>query len=78
MRIHWPSLITGLFAMLSLFAFLGADRPQGGYAVPGRFELEATTNHVFVLDRYTGKVWQKFVTDGSGQSDQDFALPKIK
>lgn len=78
MRIHWPSLIAGLSAAVCFVVLLGADRPRTGQLDTGRFELEATTNHVFVLDRYTGKVWQRFVTDGSGQSDQDFALPKVK
>ncbi len=78
MRIHWPSLITGVFAALSLAAFLGADRPAAGQLEFGRFDLEATSNHVFVLDRHTGKVWEKFLTDGSGQSDQNFSHPKIK
>lgn len=74
MRIHFPSLVTGFLAMLSLLLFVAAQRPP---ATEGRFELEATPNHVFVLDRDTGKVWQKFLSTDSGQSDQDFTLPKI-
>ena len=75
MRIHFPSLATGAFVVLSVVLFAAAQRPV---STESRFELEATSNHVFVLDRFTGKVWQKFVTEGSGQSDQDFALPKVK
>ena len=75
MRIHFPSLACGFLAMLSLVLFAAAERPQ---VTLGRFELEATQNHVFVLDRDTGKVWQKYVSNDSGQSDQDFALPKVR
>lgn len=75
MRLHLPSLLTGIAATASLIALLAADRPT---PLLGRFELEATPSHVFVLDRNTGKVWQKFVTDGAGQTDQDFALPKVR
>ena len=75
MRFHFPSLATGAFLVLSIVIFAAAQRPA---TLEPRFELEATPNHVFVLDRDTGRVWQKFVTDDSGQSDQDFALPKIR
>ncbi len=75
MRIHFPSLATGAFVVLSVVLFAAAQRPV---STESRFELEATPNHVFVLDRDTGRVWQKFVSDDSGQSDQDFALPKLR
>jgi hypothetical protein len=75
MRIHAPSLVVGLFATLFLVIFAAAQRPP---VTMGRFELEATPNHVFVLDRDTGRVWQKFVTNDTGQSDQDFAQPKLR
>ena len=75
MRFHLPSLAVGVVASVFLAVLLAADQPQ---YLGGRFQLEATPNHVFVLDRQTGRVWQKFVTDGAGQSDQDFALPKIR
>ena len=73
MRIHLPSFVTGLLATLSVVFFIAAQRPS---VTLGRYELEATTNHVFVLDRDTGRVWQKFVTENSGHTDQDFSLPK--
>lgn len=74
MRFHFPSVLLGFVSAIGLLAMLGANHPadQG----LGRFDLQATANHVFVIDRNTGKVWEKFVTDNSGQSDQDFALPK--
>lgn len=75
MRMHIPSLLFGTLAAICLATLLAADHTNNE---PGRFELEATPNHVFVLDRHTGRVWQKFVTDGAGQSDQDFSLPKIR
>jgi len=75
MRFHFPSLLVGSLAALAFVSFMAADRPS----IPlGRFELEATPNHVFILDRDTGRVWQKYVTVDSGQSDQDFALPKVR
>ena len=75
MKIHFLSLVTGIAAAVCLTVFMAADRPAFD---PARFELEATQNHVFVLDRYSGRVWQKFVSEGSGQTDQDFSQPKIR
>lgn len=77
MRYHLPSIFFGFISAIALAVLLGANHSQSSVELR-RFELEATSNHVFVLDRFTGKVWQKFVTEGSGQSDQDFALPKVK
>lgn len=74
MRFHFPSLLTGILAALVFASFIAADRPS----VPlGRFDMEATPNHVFVLDRDTGRVWQKHVANDNG-TDQDFALTKIR
>ena len=75
MRFHAPSLFVGIVAALAFASFIAADRPSESF---GRFELEATPNHVFVLDRDTGRVWQKYITTDSGQSDQNFALPKVR
>lgn len=76
MRIHFPSLTIGFLTLLSLVLFVAAQRPD--IAAPGRFQLEATQNYVFVLDRDTGKVWQKYLSNDAGQIDQDFALPKTR
>ncbi len=73
MRIHAPSLFAGIVAALCLAAFLAADRPTN---YERKYQLEATNHHIFVLDRETGRVWQKYVTDNSGHTDQDFAMPK--
>lgn len=74
MRFHVPSVLLGFIAAVGLVFLLGADRPYEPEF--GRFDLEATANHVFVIDRTNGKVWEKYVTESNGQSDQDFALPK--
>ena len=73
MRFHFSSVLLGFASAVGLLMLLGAGRPVEEF---GRFDLEATSNHVFVIDRTTGKVWEKYVTEGGGQSDQDFALPK--
>ena len=75
MKPHFPSLIGGIALAVVFSAITGATYTD---IDPARFQLEATTNRVFVLDRYTGRVWEKFVTDGSGQTDQGFSQPKIK
>lgn len=75
MRFHLPSLFIGVIAAISFACFVAADRPT---LSSGRFALQATPNHVFILDTDTGKVWQKYVTDNSGQTDQDFSLPKLR
>jgi hypothetical protein len=75
MRLHLPSaLIGGLFALF-MGVLLAADRPA---FYLGRFALEATESNVFVLDTETGRVWQKFVSGSSGQTDPDFAQPKVR
>lgn len=76
MRFHFPSMLVGLGVAFSLVCFVAAQRAAVGGN--GRFGLQATENHVFIIDTDTGRVWQKFVTDGSGQTDQDFSLPKIR
>ena len=75
MRCHLPSLAMGVFATLTLGTLLAADRTPFHW---GRFDIEATSHHVFVLDTETGKVWQKYVPENSGQTDPDFANPKAR
>ena len=75
MRCHLPSLALGVVAALILGTLLAADRPPLPW---GRFDIEATSHHIFVLDTETGKVWQKFVPEDSGQTDPDFAQPKTR
>lgn len=74
MRMHFPSLALGATVAAAVFLLLGAQRPP---TTMGRYELEANQNHVFVLDRDTGRVWEKFVADDSGHTDQDFSQPKV-
>ncbi len=75
MRCHLPSLAMGVVAALMLGTLLAADRPPLNW---GRFDIEATNHHVFVLDTKTGKVWQKYVPENSGQTDADFSNPKAR
>lgn len=75
MRFHFPSLVFGMMTAALIASLLGADHPFEGFP---RFDLEATDNHVFVLDRETGRVWEKFLPTDAGQTDQDFALPKLR
>ena len=74
MKIHLPSLSIGMLVATILAFLMAADRPE---PLAQRFQLQATPTHVFVLDRYTGKVWQKYA-GGNTHSDQDFSLPKVK
>ena len=73
MRVHFPSLSVGVLFSIGLAILLAADHPLNTL---GRFDIKATESHVFVLDRETGRVWQKFLTTSSGQSDPDFAQAK--
>lgn len=73
MRCHLPSLALGVVAAILLGTLIAAGRPP----LPcGRFAIEATHDHVFVLDTESGKVWQKFIPENAGQTDPDFAHPK--
>lgn len=75
MRIHMPSLCVGVISAVILGSLMAADHAA---SYSGRFAIEAVPNHVFVLDRETGRVWEKYVPDTSGSSDPDFAQPKRK
>ena len=75
MRCHLPSLAMGVVAAFMLGTLLAANGPSLHW---GRFDIEATNHHVFVLDTETGKVWQKYVPENSGQTDPDFSSPKAR
>ena len=74
MKIHPPSLLVGLAVAMSLACLLGAI-PQA--TAPNRFDLKTNESHVFVIDRQTGTVWQKHISN-TVQSDPDFSQPKTR
>lgn len=75
MKIHPPSLLVGLAIAFSLACLLGAAVTQS--TAPNRYDLKANDSHVFVIDRQTGTVWQRYISN-TVQSDPDFAQPKTR
>jgi hypothetical protein len=63
-------------ACVVLLAFtLGAS--PASEPSPGRFQMVANENHVFILDTATGQAWEKFVTSNQGVTSDDFAKEKL-
>jgi len=74
-RLDFKSLATGaVLTVLVLFA-LGAslnDSPQ-----PGRFQVETTASHVFVIDTAMGQVWGKYVIPRRDAKGEEFLEPRL-
>lgn len=43
---------------------------------PGRYQLGAHPGHVYVIDTFTGQVWERFNPEGSGENDSNWKKPK--
>jgi len=43
----------------------------------GRFQMSGVPGHAFVIDTFTGKVWQKYATTHQGSTSPDFLNPKL-
>jgi len=61
--------------VVGLAFVLGAA--PGSQPQPGRFQMVANENHVFILDTATGQAWEKFVTSSEGGTSEDFAKEKL-
>jgi hypothetical protein len=71
----FKSLATGVILAALVLLALGAslnNPPQ-----PGRFQIETTGSHVFVIDTATGQVWGKYVIPRRDAKDEEFMKPKL-
>lgn len=64
-------LLAGIIGMLAIGA-------SSSTPTVGRYQVGGTASQGLVIDTVTGQVWTKFTSSGSGSSDNDFALPKIR
>ena len=64
-------LLAGIAAMLAMAA------SSSNHTV-GRYQVGGTASQALVVDTMTGQVWTKFTPSGSGSSDNDFSLPKLR
>jgi hypothetical protein len=74
-RIDIKSVLIGLLAGIAAMLAVGASSST---PVVGRYQVGGTASQGFVVDTVTGQVWTRFTPSGSGTSDNDFALPKLR
>ncbi len=74
-EIDLKSALIGLLAGIIGMLAIGASSSSPAV---GRYQVGGTASQGFVIDTVTGQVWTKFTPSGSGSSDNDFALPKIR
>ena len=74
-QIDIKSALIGLLAGIAVVLAMGAS-----FSIPtvGRYQVGGTASQGFVVDTMTGQVWTRFTPSGSGTSDNDFALPKLR
>jgi len=74
-KVEVRSVLFGVLLGVLLMASFGAVANPAG--APGRFVIETNEAHAFVLDTATGQVWEKFTPSSQGQTDNEFARPKL-
>lgn len=71
------ALILGVCLITAALVVTLVPQPQS-QPQTGRFQMYGVPSHAYVIDTTTGQVWQDFATTGSGSSDRDFTLAKLK
>ena len=74
-EIDIKSALIGLLAGIATMLAMGASSPT---PTVGRYQVGGTASQALVIDTVTGQVWTKFTPSGSGTSDNDFDLPKLR
>ena len=74
-QIDIKSALIGLLAGVAAMLAIGSSSSTVSV---GRYQVGGTASQGFVVDTMTGQVWTRFTPSGSGSSDNDFALPKIR
>jgi len=69
------SVLIGLLAGIGAMLAMGASSSA---PTVGRYQVGGTASQGFVIDTMTGQVWTRFTPSGSGTSDNDFALSKLR
>ena len=77
-KLDLKSALLGLGAGVVLMLCLGAATATNTSGPVGRFQMTGISNHAFVIDTVTGKVWQGYFSASSvTASDKDFRNPKL-
>lgn len=74
-QIDLKSALIGVLAGIAGMIAVGASSSTPAI---GRYQVGGTASQGFVIDTATGQVWTRFTPSGSGTSDNDFALPKVR
>ena len=74
-QIDIKSALIGLLAGIATMLAVGASSSA---PTVGRYQVGGTASQGFVVDTVTGQVWTKFTPSQSGNSDNDFASPKLR
>lgn len=74
-KIDLKSVLLGLALGGLLMATFGAAPNPGGDV--GRFTIETSEGHAFVLDTVTGSVWENFTPPNLGGIQQRFSEQKL-
>ena len=75
-KIDIKSVLIGVCVGVLAILAIGASSPQT--SVVGRYQLGGTASHGLVIDTVTGKVWSKHLPQNRGNTDADFAEPKLE
>ena len=74
-QLELKSAVIGLLAGIVGTLAIGASSST---PTVGRYQVAGTASQGLVVDTVTGQVWTQFTPSGSGSSDNDFALPKLR
>jgi hypothetical protein len=69
------SALMGVVGTVVIACVCGAMSPAGPDV--GRFQIETSVQHAFVLDTTTGEVWEKYLPPNRGQMTKDFNRSKL-
>jgi len=76
-QIDIKSFIIGILVTICIALIMGAGQvfPSSN---KGRFQLDVSNNHAYVIDSTNGKVWEKYTSDSGGDTSPDFARNKLQ
>ena len=69
------SALLGAVAVIVIASIFGAKSLSGPDV--GRFQIQTSEHHAFVLDTTTGRVWEKHLTSSKGINAKNFRGSKL-